>query len=78
MVYEFLAKFDGSLSAGIDVTALVRDPAKLSEEIRDRITVVVGDVTNASDVRGAVEGQDAAVVVLGTRNDLSELVDGLL
>ncbi len=31
-----------------------------------------GDVTNSEDVKSAIEGQDAVIVTLGTRNDLGE------
>ncbi|KAG8143738.1 hypothetical protein E2320_000928 [Naja naja] len=33
--------------------------------------VVVGDVLNRADVDRAVRGQDAVIIILGTRNDLS-------
>lgn len=33
--------------------------------------VVKGDVTNPSDVDEGVKGQDAVIIALGTRNDLS-------
>lgn len=51
------------------MTAFVRDPSKLANYLKVS-RVVTGDVTNASDVEKAVEGQDGVVIVLGTRNDL--------
>uniref|UniRef100_A0A8B9QL17 Biliverdin reductase B n=1 Tax=Apteryx owenii TaxID=8824 RepID=A0A8B9QL17_APTOW len=52
------------------VTVLVRDPARLPPEHRPA-RVVVGDVLNPADVDKAVQGQDAVIIILGTRNDLS-------
>ncbi|CAG2115608.1 unnamed protein product, partial [Medioppia subpectinata] len=59
-----------ALSKGYEVTAFVRDSTKLPADVRPT-HVVVGDVTNRADVDRAVEGQEAVIVVLGTRNDLS-------
>ncbi|KAH0631473.1 hypothetical protein JD844_005807 [Phrynosoma platyrhinos] len=57
-------------SAFIRVTVLVRDPIRLPPELQPA-QIVVGDVLNLSDVDRAVKGQDAVIVILGTRNDLS-------
>ncbi|CAG2114931.1 unnamed protein product [Medioppia subpectinata] len=59
-----------ALSKGYEVTAFVRDSTKLPADVRPT-HVVVGDVTNRADVDRAVEGKEAVIVVLGTRNDLS-------
>ncbi|XP_043918244.1 flavin reductase (NADPH) isoform X2 [Protopterus annectens] len=65
-----LATLPQAVSAGYNVTVLVRDPALLPAE--PKVTrVVVGDVLNKADVMQAVEGQDAVIIILGTRNDLS-------
>lgn len=53
------------------MTVLVRDPAKLPADHK-ACRVVVGDVTNKEDVKKTMEGQDAAIIILGTRNDLSK------
>ncbi|CAN8002068.1 unnamed protein product, partial [Ixodes hexagonus] len=58
-----------SFFAGYEVTVLVRDPARLPAG--KSVKVVVGDVLKQDNVDEAVQGQDAVVVVLGTRNDLS-------
>lgn len=50
---------------------LVRDPSRLPADHK-AARVVVGDVLNKEDVRKALEGQDAVIIVLGTRNDLSK------
>jgi len=50
----------------------VRDRAKVPDDLRDKVELIVGDVTDAEQVSGAVDGNDAVVVVLGTRNDLSK------
>lgn len=52
------------------MTVLVRDPVRLPPELQPA-QVVVGDVLNRADVDGAVSGQDAVIIILGTRNDLS-------
>nr|XP_025977544.1 flavin reductase (NADPH) [Dromaius novaehollandiae] len=65
-----LATLAQALDAGYNVTVLVRDPARLPPEHRPA-RVVVGDVLNPADVDKAVQGQDAVIVILGTRNDLS-------
>ncbi|XP_025904597.1 flavin reductase (NADPH) [Nothoprocta perdicaria] len=65
-----LATLAQALDAGYEVTVLVRDPARLPPE-RSPAHVVVGDVLNGADVERAVQGQDAVLIILGTRNDLS-------
>ncbi|XP_069602858.1 flavin reductase (NADPH) isoform X2 [Ranitomeya imitator] len=60
-------------AAGYNVTVLVRDPARLPDSKKSP-RVVVGDVLNKADVSKAVEGQDAAIIILGTRNDLAFLL----
>lgn len=49
----------------------MRDEAKVPDDLRNKIELVVGNVTDAEQVSRAVDGRDAVVVVLGTRNDLS-------
>uniref|UniRef100_A0A674K1E7 NAD(P)-binding domain-containing protein n=1 Tax=Terrapene triunguis TaxID=2587831 RepID=A0A674K1E7_9SAUR len=58
--------------AGYQVTVLVRDPARLPPEHKPA-RVVVGDVLNPPDVDRAIQGQDAVIIILGTRNDLSTM-----
>jgi uncharacterized protein YbjT (DUF2867 family) len=58
----------------LHVKALLRDPSKLPEHLRSNVEVVQGDVTSDADVLQTVEGQDAVVVTLGTRNDLGKLL----
>ena len=53
-----------ALEAGHEVTALVRDPAKLTIS-HTKLRVVKGDATNASDVAAVVQGQDAVLSALG-------------
>lgn len=59
-----------ALKRGLQVKALVRDPSKLPDHLRSSIEVIQGDVTKAEDVQQTIEGQDAVLVTLGTRNDL--------
>ncbi|XP_051579868.1 flavin reductase (NADPH)-like [Myxocyprinus asiaticus] len=56
-------------AAGYNVTVLVRDPARLPPDHKAS-RVVVGDVLNKDDVKKTLEGQDAVIIILGTRNDL--------
>lgn len=53
------------------MTVLVRDPSRLPADHK-AARVVVGDVLIKEDVRKALEGQDAVIIVLGTRNDLGK------
>ena len=52
------------------VTALVRDPSRLSIE-HDQLDLVTGDVLDTENVSHAVQRQDAVVCVLGS-NDLKK------
>jgi biliverdin reductase / flavin reductase len=47
---------------------LVRDESTIPAEFREKVEVVKGDVLNQSDVDKCVEGTDAVIIVLGTRN----------
>ncbi|XP_033881142.2 flavin reductase (NADPH)-like [Acipenser ruthenus] len=65
-----LATLPKAAEAGYNVTVLVRDPARLPSGHKAS-RVVTGDVLNKEAVRRAMEGQDAVIIILGTRNDLS-------
>lgn len=54
--------------------AFVRDKNKVPEDLKNQVSIVVGDVTNADSVSDAITGVDGVAVVLGTRNDLSESI----
>ncbi|MCC6270857.1 MAG: SDR family oxidoreductase [Microbacteriaceae bacterium] len=53
-----------ALEQGLTVRALVRDPAKVSI-VDDRLTVIQGDVLDASTVDETIAGSDAVVSVFG-------------
>jgi uncharacterized protein YbjT (DUF2867 family) len=55
---------DYALSKGHTLTALVRDPSKLTP--RAGLTVVQGTPTNRSDLSGAIDGADAVIVALNS------------
>lgn len=55
-----------ALELGYAVTALVRDPSRLRVD-HPRLTVVQGDVLDASFVETAMRGQDAVLSALGHR-----------
>ena len=55
-----------AIEAGEQVTAFVRDPARLRIH-GPRLSVIEGHVTNPVDLRRALEGQDAVISTLGAR-----------
>lgn len=46
------------LRAGDDVRVLARDASRVPEDLRNRVEVIVGNLTSADDLRRAVGGQD--------------------
>lgn len=56
-----------ALAAGHDVTAVVRDPAKMPGDLRARVDLVTADPMNADDLRDAVTGRDAVLTAIGGR-----------
>ena len=54
-----------ALDHGHDLTVLVRDPAKLPAEARDRVRVVVGDATDPGPLADLIDGADTVVSALG-------------
>ncbi|MCP2338349.1 NAD(P)-dependent oxidoreductase [Actinomadura rupiterrae] len=61
------ALYREALRRGHEVTAVVRDPARLPEDLRDRADVLVADVMDPAAVEPAVQGRDAVMSCLGTR-----------
>jgi putative NADH-flavin reductase len=59
-----------ALDHGHEVTALVRDPGKLTVE-PPRVRVVTGTATDPAVVDDALEGRDAVLCALGTRSPKS-------
>ncbi|HSK66261.1 MAG TPA: SDR family oxidoreductase [Anaerolineales bacterium] len=55
-----------ALAAGHEVTAFVRDPAKLGIT-NESLKVVAGDALNAAQVEEAVKGSDAVLSTLGPK-----------
>jgi putative NADH-flavin reductase len=75
-----LCTVEAALKQGLEVRAVMRDPSRMPEELRNQVEVFTGDVLVKEDVNKAVEGRDAVVVTLGTRNDLAPttiMSDGL-
>ena len=62
-----------ALAAGDQVTALVRDPAKLALD-NTSLTVVTGNVLDAAKVEETLAGADAVVVSLGNTSDNPDFV----
>jgi putative NADH-flavin reductase len=57
-----------SIDAGHEVTAVVRDPARLPAELRERTTVVQADVMASGEIEEAVKGRDAIISAIGSRD----------
>jgi putative NADH-flavin reductase len=57
-----------ALQAGHEVTAVVRDPARLPAEAHPRLAVVRADISDPGAVAAAVTGRDAVVSALGSRD----------
>jgi putative NADH-flavin reductase len=54
------------LDAGHDVTVLVRNPNKLPDDVKDRITILEGDALSRDDVIAAMPpGTDASLFAIG-------------
>jgi putative NADH-flavin reductase len=56
-----------ALAAGNQVTAVVRDPARLPAGSPE-LTMVRGDLTDPSSITGAVRDADAVISAIGTRD----------
>lgn len=59
-----------SLDAGHRVTVVVRDPARLPAELRDRVDAVTADVFDPGALEAAVKGRDAVLTAMGSRTGL--------
>jgi putative NADH-flavin reductase len=57
------------LDRGHEVTAVVRDPARLPAELRERADVVVAEVMDPDAVTPAVAGRDAVLSAMGPRGN---------
>lgn len=66
-----LCALNSAVNKGLNVRVFVRDENKVPADLKNKVDVVVGDVTNPEQVSKAVSDRDGVVVVLGTRNDLS-------
>jgi len=62
---------DQAMEADHQITALVRDPARLSQTAK-QATIIVGNVLDITKVRETIAGADAVVVSLGSRSDSPE------
>ena len=59
-----------ALADGHDVVALVRAATRL--EPRERLTIVTGDIAEATVMTGALEGSSAVIAALGPRSNTVE------
>lgn len=56
-----------ALEQGHDVTAFVRNPAKLDQK-HEKLTMIQGDALSYASVERAIQGQDAVLCALGMPN----------
>jgi len=61
---------NSALEKGKQVKLLVRDESTVPAEFKDKVEVVKGDVLNQDDVEKTVQGTDAVIIILGTRNSV--------
>jgi putative NADH-flavin reductase len=54
-----------AIAAGHDVTAVVRDPARLTVPSHQRLTVVTANVMDPASISSAMAGADAVLTALG-------------
>ncbi|PBC33886.1 flavin reductase (NADPH) isoform X1 [Apis cerana] len=66
-----LCALNSAVNKGLNVKVFVRDENKVPMNLKNKIEIIIGDVTNKEQVSNAISNTDAVVVVLGTRNDLS-------
>ncbi|MDQ3345944.1 MAG: NAD(P)H-binding protein [Chloroflexota bacterium] len=66
------AVLQAAVTAGHDVTAFVRSPDKLGD-VRDRLQVIKGDLTDAAAVASAMTGTDAVISAIGSSPDRAQL-----
>jgi len=62
------AILDEALARGADVTAIVRDPSRLTTK-DDRVNVVTGDIADPQSWLDAVRGADVMIVSISARRD---------
>jgi len=56
-----------ALAAGHEVTAVVRDPARLAVPAHPRLRIVTGNVMDPGSIAPALEGADAVISAVGPR-----------
>ncbi len=66
------AVLKAAVTAGHDVTAFVRSSDKLGD-VRDRVQVIQGDLTDAAAVASAMAGRDAVISAIGSSPDKAQL-----
>ena len=56
-----------ALAAGHEVTAIVRDPARLAVPAHRRLRIVTASVMDPASIAAALEGADAVISAIGPR-----------
>src|ERR1700745_3541495 len=56
-----------ALAAGHDVTAVVRDPARLAVPAHQRLRIVTANVMDPASIAPALDGADAVISLIGPR-----------
>jgi putative NADH-flavin reductase len=62
-----LALTEQALAAGHDVTAVVRDPARLTVPVHARLRTITADVMDPASIADAIAGTDAVISAVGPR-----------
>ncbi|XP_046971458.1 flavin reductase (NADPH) [Vanessa cardui] len=70
-----LCAVEAALKKGVSVRAVVRDPSKFPEDLKNKVEIFKGDVLEPDSVNQAVEGTDGVVIALGTRGSLEPTSD---
>ena len=66
------AAVEAALGKGHEVTAFVRSPDRLGD-VRERVRVVQGDLSDAAALAAAVPGHDAVISAVGASPDKAQL-----
>ncbi len=61
-----------ALESEHEITAFVRNPDKLPDDLRERVHIVQGDILNSEDVDRAIQGQEAVISVIGQSKESPE------
>lgn len=70
-----LCATEAAVKKGYEVRAFVRDADKIPDSLKGKLEIFEGNVLEIDSVMNSVEGMDAVIVALGTRNSLEATTD---